>query len=128
MKRAAAPLPRPQIQAERLRTLQRLALEQSPLATAADTSAAAASATPTASAAAPALVPWYVMTSAATRRRTEAFFREHSHFGLEPGQVVFFDQGWLPCLSPEARARAQPLASAIPPAQSALLAPTDALL
>lgn len=42
---------------------------------------------------------WYIMTSGPTRTSTEAFFRENSYFGLLPEQVVFFDQGTLPCFS-----------------------------
>jgi len=45
--------------------------------------------------------PWYVMTSAATRTATEEFFQSHAFFGLAPGDVWFFDQGCLPCLSPK---------------------------
>ena len=40
------------------------------------------------------------MTSAATRTKTEAFFVAHAHFGLPPADVIFFDQGWLPPLTP----------------------------
>lgn len=39
------------------------------------------------------VVPWYVMTSGPTRRDTEAFFKEHSYFGLDPKNVVIFEQG-----------------------------------
>ncbi|WFD33095.1 hypothetical protein MSPP1_004152 [Malassezia sp. CBS 17886] len=48
-------------------------------------------------------VPWYVMTSGPTRTPTEAFFREHKYFGLAPEQVVFFEQGTLPCVSNEGK-------------------------
>lgn len=39
------------------------------------------------------IVPWYVMTSGPTRRDTEAFFKEKSYFGLDPQNVIFFEQG-----------------------------------
>ncbi|SCZ88912.1 BZ3500_MvSof-1268-A1-R1_Chr1-1g00820 [Microbotryum saponariae] len=42
---------------------------------------------------------WYIMTSGPTRGPTEQFFRENRYFGLQEGQVVFFEQGVLPCLS-----------------------------
>ena len=35
---------------------------------------------------------WYIMTSAATDAATREFFAEHAHFGLQPDQVVFFQQ------------------------------------
>ncbi|SCV71713.1 BQ2448_3301 [Microbotryum intermedium] len=42
---------------------------------------------------------WYIMTSGPTRKPTEQFFRENKWFGLQEQQVVFFEQGVLPCLS-----------------------------
>jgi UDP-N-acetylglucosamine/UDP-N-acetylgalactosamine diphosphorylase len=50
-----------------------------------------------------AVVPWYVMTSGPTRKPTEEFFQERSYFGLEPGNVLFFEQGVLPCISNEGK-------------------------
>lgn len=44
-------------------------------------------------------VPWYIMTSGATREATETFFRHRNYFGLKPLQVKFFNQGTLPCFS-----------------------------
>ncbi|KAJ3732000.1 UDP-N-acetylglucosamine diphosphorylase [Lentinula guzmanii] len=49
------------------------------------------------------IVPWYVMTSGPTRRDTEAFFKEHNYFGLSPKNVIFFEQGTLPCLTMEGK-------------------------
>lgn len=45
------------------------------------------------------VVPWYVMTSGPTRRETESFFVSNSFFGLDPKNVIFFEQGTLPCLT-----------------------------
>ncbi|KAF9087229.1 UDP-N-acetylglucosamine pyrophosphorylase [Mortierella sp. AD031] len=44
-------------------------------------------------------IPWYVMTSGPTRPATVAFFQEHSYFGLSSDNIVFFEQGTLPCLT-----------------------------
>ncbi|KAK9823478.1 hypothetical protein WJX72_003019 [[Myrmecia] bisecta] len=76
-----------QLQAERLIKLQRLAAE-------AAYASAAAVRTP---------VRWYIMTSGATDADTKAFFRDHDHFGLDPAQIVFFQQGLLPCLTEEGK-------------------------
>jgi UDP-N-acetylglucosamine/UDP-N-acetylgalactosamine diphosphorylase len=43
-------------------------------------------------------VPLLVMTSPATHADTEAYFREHHHFGLAREQVTFFQQGTMPAL------------------------------
>lgn len=45
------------------------------------------------------VVPWYVMTSGPTRGPTEEYFVSHNYFGLEKEDVVFFEQGVLPCIS-----------------------------
>ena len=39
------------------------------------------------------IIPWYVMTSGPTRPDTEKFFVENSYFGLDPSNVIFFEQG-----------------------------------
>ena len=49
------------------------------------------------------IVPWYIMTSGPTRGPTEAFFERHKYFGLERNNVVFFEQGVLPCISNEGK-------------------------
>ena len=77
-----SPSPRrrpPQLQAERLLALQRLA---------------------GAPAGGGGGIPWYIMTSAATRQATERFFGAHSNWGIQAGDIQFFDQGCLPCLDP----------------------------
>ncbi|KAI0059442.1 UDP-N-acetylglucosamine diphosphorylase [Artomyces pyxidatus] len=45
------------------------------------------------------VVPWYIMISGPTRRETEEYFKTHSYFGLSPDNVIFFEQGTLPCLT-----------------------------
>ncbi|KAL2023625.1 hypothetical protein VTK56DRAFT_1782 [Thermocarpiscus australiensis] len=73
-----------QIQAERIRKVEQLAARK------AGTSAKVT-------------VPWYVMTSGPTRGPTEQFFKEHNYFGLEPENVVIFEQGVLPCVSKDGK-------------------------
>ena len=41
-------------------------------------------------------IPYYVMTSAATHDATVRFFEEQRYFGLDPQQVMFFEQGAMP--------------------------------
>lgn len=41
-------------------------------------------------------VPWYIMTSPLNHDATVAFFGEHSYFGLDRANVMFFPQGVMP--------------------------------
>lgn len=68
-----------QLQAERIRKVQELAAARHPSGNA--------------------IIPWYIMTSGPTRGPTEAFFHKHGYFGLEKENVIFFEQGVLPCIS-----------------------------
>ncbi|TVY32003.1 UDP-N-acetylglucosamine pyrophosphorylase [Lachnellula occidentalis] len=72
-----------QIQAERIRKLQRLAAKKAGNKDA--------------------VMPWYVMTSGPTRGPTEKYFEENGYFGLQKENVVIFEQGVLPCISNEGK-------------------------
>ncbi len=43
-------------------------------------------------------LPFYLMTSPENDPATKEFFTEHGYFGLEPSQVVFFEQGTMPAV------------------------------
>jgi len=43
-----------------------------------------------------ATIPWYIMTSPLNHEQTVAFFADHSHFGLNPDNIKFFEQGVMP--------------------------------
>lgn len=43
------------------------------------------------------------MTSEHTREKTEEFFRKHSYFGLDPSDVVVFEQAMRPCMTFEGK-------------------------
>eukprot|EP00208_Stichococcus_sp_RCC1054_P001973 CAMPEP_0206140996 /NCGR_PEP_ID=MMETSP1473-20131121/11448_1 /ASSEMBLY_ACC=CAM_ASM_001109 /TAXON_ID=1461547 /ORGANISM="Stichococcus sp, Strain RCC1054" /LENGTH=469 /DNA_ID=CAMNT_0053535381 /DNA_START=218 /DNA_END=1627 /DNA_ORIENTATION=+ len=46
---------------------------------------------------------WYIMTSPATDAATQEYFQQHQHFGLQPSQVHFFQQGQMPCITEEGK-------------------------
>jgi UDP-N-acetylglucosamine/UDP-N-acetylgalactosamine diphosphorylase len=43
-------------------------------------------------------IPLLIMTSHATDAETQAFFREHDYFGVDPQHITFFQQGTMPAL------------------------------
>lgn len=49
------------------------------------------------------VIPWYIMTSEPTHKPTTKFFEEHDYFQLDKENVVFFEQGILPCISNEGK-------------------------
>ncbi|KAF9416734.1 UDP-N-acetylglucosamine pyrophosphorylase [Podila epigama] len=49
------------------------------------------------------VVTWCIMTSGATRRQTEHFLQEHDYFGLDPINILIFEQGVIPCFDKEGK-------------------------
>jgi len=41
-------------------------------------------------------IPWYIMTSDVNDAATRLFFKQNDFFGLDPNDVVFFEQGMMP--------------------------------
>eukprot|EP00064_Thunnus_orientalis_P005577 superscaffoldBa00000552_g5591 len=44
-------------------------------------------------------VPWYIMTSEFTLAPTEQFFKDNNYFGLEPSNIVMFEQRMIPAVT-----------------------------
>lgn len=44
-------------------------------------------------------IAWYIMTSDANDRATRDFFKKNKHFGCNPADVFFFQQGMMPAFS-----------------------------
>ncbi|XP_034073804.1 UDP-N-acetylhexosamine pyrophosphorylase-like protein 1 [Gymnodraco acuticeps] len=44
-------------------------------------------------------VPWYIMTSEFTLAPTEKFFKENHYFGMEPSNIVMFEQRMIPAVT-----------------------------
>ncbi|KAM9306204.1 UDP-N-acetylhexosamine pyrophosphorylase-like protein 1 [Pholidichthys leucotaenia] len=45
------------------------------------------------------IVPWYIMTSEFTLAPTEKFFKENNYFGLEPSNIIMFEQRMIPAVT-----------------------------
>ncbi|KAF6721711.1 UDP-N-acetylhexosamine pyrophosphorylase-like protein 1 [Oryzias melastigma] len=44
-------------------------------------------------------IPWYIMTSEFTLAPTKKFFEENHHFGLEPANIIMFEQRMIPAVT-----------------------------
>ncbi|XP_056875444.1 UDP-N-acetylhexosamine pyrophosphorylase-like protein 1 [Takifugu flavidus] len=44
-------------------------------------------------------VPWYIMTSEFTLAPTENFFKENNYFGLDPSNIIMFEQRMIPAVT-----------------------------
>lgn len=48
-------------------------------------------------------VPWYIMTSEFTLTPTEKFFKENKFFGLDPANIIMFEQRMIPAVTFEGK-------------------------
>lgn len=48
-------------------------------------------------------LPWYILTSESTHEGTIEFFEQHNFFNLPRGDVFFFEQELMPCLTKEGK-------------------------
>ncbi|KAL9938587.1 hypothetical protein V8E36_002306 [Tilletia maclaganii] len=53
-------------------------------------------------------IPWFVMTSEPTHQPTIDYFQKHNFFGLKSDDVIFFQQGTLPCLTEDGKIMLNP--------------------
>eukprot|EP00761_Pharyngomonas_kirbyi_P014415 gb/GECH01014445.1/.p1 GENE.gb/GECH01014445.1/~~gb/GECH01014445.1/.p1 ORF type:complete len:490 (+),score=123.45 gb/GECH01014445.1/:1-1470(+) len=74
-----------QLQAERIRRLERLAADYA------------------SNSEKKCVIPWYIMTSRATHLKTIQYFEKKDFFGLGKENVVFFQQGLMPCLDDQGK-------------------------
>lgn len=49
------------------------------------------------------VIPWYIMTSGPTNQATAQYLEKNKYFGLQPEDVVLFEQGLLPCFDFEGK-------------------------
>ncbi|KAJ3002364.1 UDP-N-acetylglucosamine pyrophosphorylase [Thoreauomyces humboldtii] len=49
------------------------------------------------------VIPWYIMVSGPTKGATTSYFRNNNFFGLDPENVIFFEQGVLPAFTPQGK-------------------------